>query len=120
MMPLLNKQVKQDRTIIILLLLSILITMPSCKKDETPPLTPAKIISDELQNSILKNKVTRVVDLPLNSDWNNVFFSEDYGLDYEFDGEFIYIEGAHFNLNKLVKYEIRNRQSQIYMVLYFN
>ena len=101
------------RTCIILLFSLTLII--SCTKK----VTDAELIIEELEEFIIDNQIERVIHFELDDSWNNWSFSSDYGLDYKFEGQFIRIDDIYYNLNNLVKYEIKEKDELEYLVLYF-
>ena len=99
---------------LIILFLSITI-FTSCSK----PDTSAEFIAQELQEFIEDNSIDRVVRMKLDQSWGDTFIVGDYGLDYEFDGQFIRIWNTYFNLDTLVRYEKKERDDTKYLLLYF-
>ncbi len=90
-------------------LLSLVLVM-SCDKEEVV-LTQAELISKELQAVIVDEDIDRVMNFPVGQSWGNTWVFGDYGKDYKFEGEFVYIEGETYYLNSLIKYQIGEKNS---------
>lgn len=93
------------RKLFFIFLVGVSFVTASCQKDETP----GELIAKELQSVIEENNITRVVSVPTDTPWNNVTIYGDYGQNYEFRGEFIFIEEEVYNLNLLIRYQIRTK-----------
>ena len=76
----------------------------SCQKDEIQ--SEGELIANELQTLIKENKITRLMNIELNQSWWNTIVSGDYGKNYKFQGQFVFIEGVSYNLNNLIKHQI--------------
>lgn len=91
----------------ILILLSVLLVGVSCQKDDE--LTNGELIAKELQQVIKENNINRVMNFKLDQNWNQTWIIGDYGKNYKFQGQFIFIEGETYNLNNLIRYQIAQK-----------
>ena len=92
---------------VLIFLISVSLMTISCQKDDE--YSTGELIAKELQSVIKENKIQRVMNFELDQSWGNTWIMGDYGTSYKFEGQFIFIEGESFNLNKLIKYQIAER-----------
>ena len=96
------------------------VLLTSCKKEESMEiLSNAELIANELTQVIEDNNISRVLDWEIGSSWSNTSIFGNYGSDYKFTGQFVYIEGEYFNLNNLIKYEIEEKNEVNFLLLSF-
>jgi hypothetical protein len=95
---------------IILYLFCFALTTISCQKEDS--FSDVELITQELQSAIKDNSIERVINLPLDQSWANTMILGDYGKNYKFQGQFIYIEGVYYNLNNLIIYRIDQKSSE--------
>lgn len=105
------------KNVVVFTLLSLAVLTMSCEKDEE--LANGELIALELQSVIKENSLGRVINFRLDQSWNNIWIPENFGRDYRFEGEFIFIEGEAYNLNQLIKYRIAQRDGISYLLLTF-
>lgn len=104
------------RSLVIALLLGAALMTASCKKEYSP----GELIAQDLQEVIRKNKIDRMISFRLDQSWDGTTIFGDYGLDYEFEGQFVVLEGDSYNLNSLIKYQIGTKSqgdSQVQFLL---
>ncbi|HCI55753.1 MAG TPA: hypothetical protein PLN06_11115 [Bacteroidales bacterium] len=97
------------RNLFFIFLISASLISVSCQKDEE--YSAGELIAKELQSVIKENKIERVMNFELDQSWANTWIIGDYGKNYEFQGQFIFIEGESYNLNNLIKYQIAEKSS---------
>ncbi len=95
------------RSIFFVLIIGVSLMTVSCQKDDE--ILAGELIAKELQTVIKENKIDRVYNFKLDQNWSNTWIWGDYGKDYKFQGQFIFIEGVSYNLNNLIKYEIASK-----------
>ena len=83
----------------------------SCQKEEIE-YTEGELIAKELQTVIKENGITRVISFELDQSWGNTAIFGDYGKNYKFQGQFIFIEGVSYNLNNLIKHQIAGKKNE--------
>jgi len=105
------------KNVFVFTLLSFALLTMSCEKEDV--LTNGELIALELQKIIKENNLGRVINFRLDQSWNNIWIPENFGRDYRFEGEFIFIEGEAFNLNQLIKYRIAQREGIEFLLLTF-
>jgi len=91
-------------------LICITLFAPSCQKEDE--FTPSELIAKELQSVIKDNAIERVMDFNLDQNWGNTMILGDFGKNYKFQGQFIFIEGESYNLNNLIKYQIASKNNE--------
>ncbi|MEZ5103632.1 MAG: hypothetical protein R2757_04010 [Draconibacterium sp.] len=92
------------------LLLSLFLILASCQKDDE--YTTGELIAKELQSVIEENDIERVMEFGVEQSWGGTWIIGTYGKNYKFQGQFIYIEGESYNLNNLIKYQIKSKTSE--------
>jgi hypothetical protein len=90
-------------------LICVSLTSVSCQKEDE--FSTVELIAKELQAVIKEKKIERVINFRLDQSWVNTWIVDDYGKNYRFQGQFIFIEGVSYNLNNLIKYQIAEKGS---------
>lgn len=88
-----------------LFLISLTVLATSCQKEE---ILAGEKVAQKLQSVIKEKNIERVMNFELNRNWDDTSIFGDYGENYEFQGQFIYMEGKSYNLNNLIKYQIES------------
>jgi len=103
--------------LILILLISSGSIFSSCNKEDE--ITTAELIAAELQLIIKENEVQRVICFEPDQKWENTWIIGDYGKNYKFEGQFVFIEGEGYNLNQFLRYQIRDRENIRFLILWF-
>lgn len=92
------------RILSVLLLFSIVLINPSCKKEYE---TDAELLAEKLQNVIKTENVERLLWSSSGiSDPANAVIYGDWGKNYRFDPPLVTIEGKVLNLTSMKSYQI--------------
>ncbi len=105
------------KNVVVFTLLSLAVLTMSCQKEDE--LTNGELIALELQSVIKENSLNRVMNFSLDQSWTNIWIPENFGRNYKFESEFIFIEGEVYNLNQLIKYRIAQKDGISYLLLTF-
>jgi len=97
------------KKIYFIVLISVMLMTLSCQKEDDH--SAGELVSNELQSVIKENKIDRVINFDLSRSWENTLIYGDYGINYKFQGQFVFIDGEGYNLNNLIKYQIAERTS---------
>jgi hypothetical protein len=93
-----------------LLGISLILTTLSCQKEDD--ITTGELIAKELQAVIKENNIERVMNFSLDQSWGSTWVFGNFGMNYQFQGQFVFIEGEAYNLNNLIKYQIAEKNSR--------
>ncbi|WP_299582107.1 hypothetical protein [uncultured Sunxiuqinia sp.] len=100
----------------ILLLVSLFFAVTSCKEDD---FSDAEIVAQELHRVMEENDIHRVVGVGEGQSWSQPTSNNYIGYDFEFYSHFVRIEKVTYNLDKLVKYEVKKVDGFHYLLLSF-
>jgi hypothetical protein len=87
-----------------IVVLVIALSLMACKKEES--LTSAELMAVELKSVMKKSSISRIATLRKDQFAGNLTYYGDFGRNYKFQGEFVYIEGIGYNLNNLIQYQV--------------
>lgn len=95
------------RNFFIAFLISVSLMTVSCQKEDE--YSTGELIAKELQSVINENSIDRVMNFRLDQYWGDTWIIGNYGKNYKFQGQFVFIEGESYNLNNLIKYQIKEK-----------
>lgn len=98
------------KRILFLLGIGLILTTLSCQKEDD--ITTGELIAKELQSVIKENDIERVMNFSLDQSWGSTWVFGNFGMNYQFQGQFVFIEGEAYNLNNLIKYQIAEKNSE--------
>ncbi len=100
----------------ILLLISLFFAVTSCKEDD---FSDAEIVAQEVHKVMDDNNIHRVIGIHTGQSYVLPASHNYIGYDFEFYSHFVRIEKATYNLDKMIKYEIKEGDGFHYLLLSF-